>query len=239
MSTNSMRRTTLAAAGLAVAGTLVLTGCKDGIEETPAAPAAPSAAASAGSSAQPVSPAAPSSSAGGYDGSASASPAPGGAAAGGAVAKSGQSFKIGEAATVPFSYGSNKGGQLAITVTGIDAGNPSDLASLNIADKVKGKTPFYIRYTVKNTGNTDLSFASVGHMKGLLDGGSESDVVLIAGKFEKCPSESLPKGFTNGQSQNSCAVALAPTGTKVSGALYWGDPYNNLASPPQKGLTWK
>ncbi|MGO4461920.1 hypothetical protein AB4039_32200 [Streptomyces sp. M-16] len=238
MSTISMRKTTVIAAGLAVAASLVLTGCKDGNEEVaPAAPSAPAGQPSqpAGQPSGYASSPAGSPSAGGYDGSTGA-PAAGGS---GAVAKSGQAFKIGEAATVPFSYGSNKGGQIALTVTGVEAGSPADLSTLNVADKVKGKTPFYIRYTVKNTGTTDLSFASVGHMKGLLDGGSESDTLLVAGKFDKCPAESLPKGFTNGQTQTGCAIALAPTGTKVTGAEYWGDPYNNLASPPQKGLTWK
>lgn len=228
-----MRKTTLAAAGLAVAGTLVLTGCKDGNEElTPAAPSAPAAQPSQpGGYATPPAGAPSSPAAGGYDG-ASGAPAAGG------VATSGQAFKIGQAATVPFTSGS-KSGQLALTVTSIEAGNPADLASLNVADKVKGKTPFYIHYTAKNTGTTDLSFASVGHMKGLLDGGAESDVLLVVGKFEKCPNESLPSGFTNGKSQASCAIALAPTGTKVTGAEYWGDPYNNLNKPAQKGLTWK
>lgn len=229
-----MRKTTLVAAGLAVASSLVLTGCKDGNEEAvPAAPSAPAAQSPSapGGYATPPAGAPSSPAADGYDG------AP--AAGGGAVAKSGQAFKIGQTATVPFSYGSNKGGQIALTVTGIDAGTPADLSALNLGDKAKGKSPFYIRYTVKNTGNTDLSFSSVGHMKGLLDGGSEADTVLTIGKFEKCPSDSLPKGFTNGQTQTSCAIALAPTGTKVTGAEYWGDPYNNLASPPQKGLTWK
>ncbi|MEU3723049.1 hypothetical protein [Streptomyces sp. NPDC031705] len=236
-----MRRSTLAAAGLAVAGTLVLTGCKDGNEEIPAAPAAPSAAASAPSPAQPVDPAAPSSPAGGYDGSAgaSATPAPGGAA-GGAVAKSGQAFRIGEAATVPFSYGSNKGGQLALAVTSIAQGDPADLEPLKLGDKVKGMIPYYISYTVKNTGTTDLSFSSVGHIKGLLGDGSEAQGVSVIGKFDKCKDNSLPKGFTNGQTQTNCVIALAPSAqTKVSGAEYWGDPYNNLSSPPQKALTWK
>ncbi|MCX5375475.1 hypothetical protein [Streptomyces sp. NBC_00091] len=240
MSTNSMRKTTLVAAGLAVAGSLVLTGCKDGNEEIPAAPAAPSAAPSSDASAQPIAPVAPSSSAG-YDGSAGSSPAPGGAGgAGGAVAKSGQAFKLGETATVPFSYGSNKGGQIALTVASIEQGNPADLEPLKLGDKAKGTIPYYIRYTVKNTGTTDLSYSSVGHIKGLLGDGTEATKVSIIGKFEKCKDDSLPKGFTNGQTQTNCVLVLAPSAqTKVSGAEYWGDPYNNLSSPAQKGLTWK
>ncbi|MFF2195043.1 hypothetical protein [Streptomyces sp. NPDC058157] len=235
MSSISMRKTTLVAAGLAVASSLVLTGCKDGNEEAlPAAPSAPASQSSApGGYATPPAGAPSSPAAGGYDG-ASGAPAGGG----GAVATSGQSFKIGQAATVPFTSGS-KSGQLALTVTSIEAGNPADLASLNVGDKVKGQTPFYIHYTAKNTGTTDLSFTSVGHMKGVLDGGAESGVLLVAGKFDKCPSESLPSGFTNGKTQASCAIALAPTGAKVTGAEYWGDPYNNLSKPAQKGLTWK
>ncbi|MFB0630342.1 hypothetical protein [Streptomyces sp. AB3(2024)] len=234
MSTISMRKTTVVAAGLAVAASLVLTGCKDGNEEiTPAAPSSQPSQPAGQPSGYASSPAG-SPSAGGSAGS-SGAPAAGGS---GAVAKSGQAFKIGEAATVPFTSG-GKTGQLALTVTSIDAGNPADLAPLNVADKVKGQTPFYIHYTVKNTGTSDLSFASVGHIKGLLDGGAESGVLLTIGKFEKCPNESLPQGFTNGKTQTSCAIALAPTGAKVTGAEYWGDPYNNLSSPAQKGLTWK
>ncbi|MFE9631203.1 hypothetical protein [Streptomyces sp. NPDC006463] len=236
MSTISMRKTTLGAVGLAVAGTLALTGCKSGNEElAPAqssAPVSPSAQPSQGGDyAQPSTSGSPS--AGGYDGSAGA---PGGA--GGAVAKPGQTFKIGETATVPFSYGNNKGGTIALTVTGVEQGQPADLDPLKLGDKVKGMVPYYIRYTVKNVGTTDLSFSSVGHIKGTLPDGTEAQGVSIIGKFEKCKDDALPKGFTNGQTQTNCVVALAPSAqTKVAGAEYWGDPYNNLNNG--KSLFWK
>ncbi|MFJ6759123.1 hypothetical protein ACIQNK_29425 [Streptomyces sp. NPDC091273] len=230
MSTISMRKTTLGAVVLAVAGTLALTGCKNGNEEL--APAQPSGSASAGAS--PASPAAPS-------GSASPSadgPTTGGSEAPGAngTAKSGQTFKIGEAAEIPFTYGSIKDGRIALTVTAIEQGNPADLDALKLGDKVKGMIPYYIRYSVKNTGTTDLSHSSVTQVKGLLGDGTEAQRVSIIGKFEKCPNESLPKGFVNGQTQTSCAVALAPSAqTKVSAAEYWGNPYGY----PNKGLVWK
>ncbi|MDX3539162.1 hypothetical protein PV721_33540 [Streptomyces sp. MB09-01] len=231
MSTISMRTTTLGAVVLAVAGTLALTGCKNGNEEL--APAQPSGSASAG--APTPSPDGP---------SASASPSATGPTTGGSeapagangTAKSGQTFKIGEAAEIPFSYGSNKGGQIALTVTAIEQGNPADLDVLKLGDKVKGMIPYYIRYSVKNTGTTDLSHSSVTQVKGLLGDGTEAQRLSIIGKFEKCPNESLPKGFVNGQTQTSCAVALAPSAqTKVTAAEYWGNPY----SYPNKGLVWK
>ncbi|MFD7082311.1 hypothetical protein [Streptomyces sp. NPDC059918] len=227
MSTNTMRRATTGVIGLAVAGTLTLTGCKNGNEEVaPAQSSAPAAQPSQGGqdTAQPSTPASPS--------------AGGGQAPAAGQAKPGQTFKIGETAQVPFNYGSTKGGTIALTVTAVEQGQPADLDALKLGDKVKGMIPYYVRYTVKNVGTVDLSYASVGHMKGLLPDGSEAQGVSVIGKFEKCKDESLPKGFTNGQTQTSCAIALAPSAqTKVVGAEYWGDPYNNLND--SKGLFWK
>ncbi|MFF0220325.1 hypothetical protein [Streptomyces vinaceus] len=227
MSTNTMRRATTGIIGLAVAGTLTLTGCKNGNEEVaPAQSSAPAAQPSQGGqdTAQPSTPASPS--------------AGGGQAPAAGQAKPGQTFKIGETAQVPFNYGSTKGGTIALTVTSVEQGQPADLDSLKLGDKVKGMIPYYVRYTVKNVGTVDLSYASVGHMKGLLPDGSEAQGVSVIGTFDKCKDESLPKGFTNGQTQTSCAIALAPSAqTKVVGAEYWGDPYNSLSDG--KGLFWK
>ncbi|MCX5613521.1 hypothetical protein OHB39_39465 [Streptomyces sp. NBC_00047] len=224
MSTISMRKNTLVAVAVAVAGTMALTGCKNGNEEL--SPAQPTSSAPGGAPASPSAAASPSTGGG---------EAPAGAAG---TAKSGQAFKLGETATVPFDYGNNKGGTIDLTVTTIEQGNPADLESLNLGDKVKGMIPYYVRYTVKNVGTTDLSFSTVGHIKGLLPDGSEAQGVSVIGKFEKCKGDSLPKGFTNGQTQNGCAIALAPSvQTKVAGAQYWGKPYNNLSDG--KPLTWK
>ncbi|MEU9109391.1 hypothetical protein AB0D54_34725 [Streptomyces xanthophaeus] len=234
MNSTSMRGTTLGAIGVAVAAALALTGCKSGNEELPVEQPSGSAAQPSGSAAPSSSPSAPAD-------PSSGAPAPGGEAVApgtGGTAKSGQVFKMGETARVPFSYGSNKGGQIDITVTAIEQGNPADLDALKLGDKVKGMIPYYIRYSVKNTGTTDLSHSSVGHIKGLLADGSEAQKVSVIGKFEKCPNDALPKGFTNGQTQTNCVLALAPSDqTKVTAAQYWGEPYNILSK--NKELVWK
>ncbi|GGS01642.1 hypothetical protein Snoj_05660 [Streptomyces nojiriensis] len=218
-----MRNTTLGAVGLAVIGSLVLTGCKNGDEELPAQPAASSpggTSPTAGASASP---------------STGDSAAPAGAPG---TAKSGQVFKIGEAAEIPYDYGDFKGSRVALTVTAIEQGTPADLEGLKLGDKANGKVPYYIRYTVKNIGATDMSYASVGHVRGLLGDGTEAQSLAVIGKFEKCKEESMPKGFTNGQTQTSCAIALAPSAqVKVAGAEYWGNPYNAISNG--KGITWK
>ncbi|MFE2524392.1 hypothetical protein ACFXEL_09175 [Streptomyces sp. NPDC059382] len=226
MSSIGTRGTAAGFIGLAVVG-LALTGCKSGNEEKDPTSASSSAAARPSKSAEPDTSASPS--AGGDD-----APAPGTAG----TAKSGQRFKIGEAATVPFKYGTDKTGTIALTVTGIEQGQASDLAALKLGDKAKGMVPYYIRYSVKNVGTTDLSHTSVGHIKGLLPDGSEAQGLSIIGTFEKCDDDSLPRDFTNGKSQTNCAVALAPSAqTKVVGAEYWGEPYSSLKDG--KGLTWK
>ncbi|MFI8343194.1 hypothetical protein ACIF8W_24485 [Streptomyces sp. NPDC085639] len=223
MSSISMRRTVLGAAGLAVAGSVALTGCKNGNEELPAQPSASAPGSAPATSGAPASP------------SAGSSGAPAGAAG---TAKSGQAFKIGEAAEIPYDYGDFKGSRLALTVTAIEQGTPADLEGLGLGDKANGKVPYYIRYTVKNIGTTDMSYASVGHVRGLLGDGTEAQSLAVIGKFEKCKDESMPKGFTGGQTQTSCAIALAPSAqVKVAGAEYWGNPYNSLSNG--KGITWK
>ncbi|MFF1558835.1 hypothetical protein [Streptomyces sp. NPDC058279] len=231
MSTTTMRRTALGTIGLAVTATLTLSGCKSGNED--AAPVAPSSAAAGSPTA--------SSPAGGYaEPSTAASPSSAGSAApagAGGTAKPGQSFKIGETATVPFTYGTTTSGTIALTVTSVEQGQAADLDSLKLGDKVKGMIPYYVHYTVKNVGTTDLAYASVGHMKGLLPDGSEASGVSVIGTFEKCKDESLPKGFTNGQSQTNCVIALAPSAqVKVVGGEYWGEPYSTVG---KKALTWK
>ncbi|MGW6710062.1 hypothetical protein ACWGDE_34950 [Streptomyces sp. NPDC054956] len=214
MSRTGTRGKAAAAIGLALVGALALTGCNDdekdgGVTQSPS-----------GAVPQPTT-------------SPTAAPATSAPASAG-DAKAGQSFKIGQPARFPFSSGGKKG-TIALTVTSIEEGKPAELAPFNLGDKVNGKVPFYIRYSVENTGSTDLSFASVGHMKGLLPDGSQAQDLLVVGKFEKCPNDSLPKGFTNGQKATGCAVSLAPSSAvKVTGAEYWGDPFDL-----GKGITWK
>ncbi|MFI6471037.1 hypothetical protein ACIBL5_12395 [Streptomyces sp. NPDC050516] len=217
MSSFGVRRTAYGAIGLAVTGALALTGCQNGDDN--------------GASGNASTPPATGSTAPTHSAPPSA-PAPAG---GGGTAKAGQSFKIGEAAQIPFSYGTTTKGTIALTVTSIDQGQPGDLAPLKMGDQVKGKVPYYIRYSIKNTGTTDLAYASVGHIKGLLGDGTEAQDLMVIGTFDKCPSDSLPKGFTNGHTQTGCAVALAPSAaTKVAAAEYWGDPYTL-----GQGIYWK
>ncbi|MFJ2191501.1 hypothetical protein ACIOJE_26820 [Kitasatospora sp. NPDC087861] len=222
-------------AGLIAVGALTLTACNDDAASSdtaktpPPATTAPTTAAAAPTSpvatpAAPTTPAAP-----------ATTPAAGAppAAGGGATAAPGTTVKLGEAVQLPFTSGSTKG-TISLAVTSIEQGDPGDLTALKLGDKAKGLVPYYIHYKITNAGTTDLSYTSVGHMKGLLADGTEAQDLLIIGSFAKCPSSSLPTGFTNGQSATACAVALSPAASKVAGAEYWGEPYTI-----GKGIDWK
>ncbi|MFJ3790255.1 hypothetical protein [Kitasatospora sp. NPDC090091] len=241
MTTIRTGRTAPAFIVLAAVGALALTACNDDSSSDAAQTAPPTAAApTSGPAAAPTTPAGqatPSTPAGSAGASSPAAPAPTGSApaagGGGPFATPGQTFKIGQPAQIQFTSGSTKG-TVALTVTSIDAGDPADLEPLKLGDKVKGLMPYYIRYSITNTGTTDLSHTSVDHMKGLLPDGTEAQEVMVIGNFAKCPSPSLPKGFTNGQTAQSCSLAVAPAATKVTGAEYWGSPYTL-----GKGVNWK
>ncbi|MFJ9692828.1 hypothetical protein [Kitasatospora sp. NPDC101183] len=226
----STHRRTLAIAALAAVSALSLTACNDdasnGDTAATTAPAAPTTAAVP--TAAPTTPAAPATSAAPATGGTT-----GGATGGGAAPAAGTTVKIGEPIQFPYKYGKTEGA-VSLVVTDITKGEAADLAPLNLGDKAKGQVPYYINFKVTNTGSTDMSFASLTQMKGLLADGTEANQVSIIGKFAKCPNNSFPSGFTNGKSVTSCVLALAPEASKVAGAEYWGDPYTL-----GKGLNWK
>lgn len=216
MHNSGSRTLVLGTLGLALASSFALSGCQDNSASAgPSSSTKPSSAPSAPASSAPA--AAPTASSGD----------------GGQQTPPGTLLQIGRPATVPYTSGSTKG-TLAITVTAIQMGAPSDLAPLKLGDKVKGMVPYYIRYSVKNAGTTDLSFTSAGEMKGLLTDGSEAQDVDIIGSFDKCPNNSAPSGFSNGGTYTTCRLSLAPSASvKVAGAEWWGAPYTI-----GKGVDW-
>ncbi|MER7754759.1 hypothetical protein [Kitasatospora sp. NPDC097643] len=228
--------------GLAAVSALTLTACNDDSSSSDTAKTAPPATAAPTQPAAPTTTAAapttapaataPATAPAPADTPTASAPTAGGGNAG-PTAAPGQTYKIGEAATVPFTSGSTKG-TITLAVTSIDQGDPADLTEFKLGDKAKGLVPYYVHYKITNVGTTDLSFTSVDHMKGLLADGTEAQELMVIGNFAKCPSPSLPKGFTNGQSSTACAVALSPTASKVAGAEYWGSPYTL-----GKGVNWK
>ncbi|MFF3598156.1 hypothetical protein [Kitasatospora indigofera] len=228
------RRTTVLA-GLTAAGTLTvaLTACSDGgsasdtaTSTASAAFTTPAAVPTAPASSDPVT-VAPSVTAAAPT-SPSAAPAPAVSAP-----APGTTVKIGDAVPLPFSFAGSEGA-VALTVTSIEKGDPTDLASLTLDDDTKGLVPYYIHYKVTNIGATDLAFSNISHIRGLLANGSKASALMVFGTFAKCSDGSLPGEFTNGKSADFCIPVMSPTTSRVTAVEYWDSPYT-LGN----GITWK
>ena len=79
---------------------------------------------------------------------------------------------------------------------------------------MKKSTPYYVHVKVKNTGNTNLAGVELPIF---LDNGS--DVLFpsarITSSFKPCPTQALPKKFTEGKKAKLCLVFLAAAKTKL------------------------
>ncbi|MEU3270076.1 hypothetical protein ABZ639_04470 [Saccharomonospora sp. NPDC006951] len=147
------------------------------------------------------------------------------------VTAPGTELKTGEAAVLPFTYGTDKSGTIGLTVTGIEQGESADLAEFG--DRAKGLVPYYIKVSVENLEGTDLSYSTVRLRA--VTGDGRSTGVVISGDIEgKCESESAPREFTTtGATYETCVLQAAQEGVDVVGAEFNdGDGYEDEA------VTW-
>lgn len=195
---------------------LGLTACNDG-EDSSSAQESPSASAPASSDPASSDPSSESPSADAGDDAA--------APAGGDVAAPGTKFKIGDRAVLPFTYGTDKKGTVAVTVTAIEKGAEADMAAFG--DKAKGMTPYYIRMKVENVSGTDLSYASL-RLRGQLESGAPTGVILIGDLPGKCDSETAPRDFTTkGASYETCSLSATKTDPIAAASFEEGDAYSD------------
>ena len=132
----------------------------------------------------------------------------------------GSKLKLGQTAVVPFKYGKNAG-VIGIKVTSIVQGTAADLKSLKLGSRGAGLIPFFVHATITNVGGTNLAYSSVDSLHGSLADGSEAQDVIIFGSYAKCDNGDAGSGFTKkGASFQTCELAVAPRGVKVSGAQY-------------------
>jgi hypothetical protein len=147
------------------------------------------------------------------------------------VTAPGSELKVGDRAVVPFKYGTDKTGTVAITVKSIELGPNEDLAAYG--EKAKGMTPVYIRLSVENVGGTDLTYSTV-RLRAVGPNG-KSTGVIITGETPQCQSETAKKDFkTVGATYETCELQAVRDGGQVGGATYSeGETYKN------EPIVWK
>ncbi|GAA1192621.1 hypothetical protein [Prauserella alba] len=120
----------------------------------------------------------------------------------------GTKLKVGERAVVPFEYTDDKKGTVAITVTDVKKGSPSDLPKKSDGSSIDERiTPYYIEFTVENVGGDDLKYSRVD-LDGRLAGGDSTGAVLtVMGGVDQCESEDASSEFNEqGASYESCTI---------------------------------
>ncbi|MFE6053450.1 hypothetical protein ACFQ6N_22070, partial [Kitasatospora sp. NPDC056446] len=149
-------------------------------------------------------------------GTAGAAGAAGGGAGGGKLPQAGTSVKFGQPATVTYvDKTSNTDAKLEFTVTGVAPGSLKDFqdAKANTAG-LDGRTLFYVSWSLKNLGDTKLSFTAPDSKLKVYDaaGGTASFANPVGSTpIAKCTTPSF-SGATKGVEFKGCDIVSFPAG---------------------------
>lgn len=151
------------------------------------------------------------------------------------VTKPGTKRKLGESATVEYSIAAGEG-TATITVMAFQQGKSEDLANFNLDAEDKAKTPWFVKYTVKNNGPVDAGPATLGTSVVAVDSdGKALRRMILIGAFPQCESTLSDGAFPGGTTKETCDVVLVPAGTTVAEVRY-----TSLTGPYARApITWK
>ena len=122
----------------------------------------------------------------------------------------GTHLEVGDPAVVAYEPRQDEVGVLDLNVTKLQQTTVKrSLSGWQLTAAQKKATPYFVRVTVKNVGESDL-----GGRRVPLYGVNEDDLLLestpFASSFEACPSTPLPDEFGPGAEADVCLVYLAP-----------------------------
>jgi hypothetical protein len=177
--------------GLGLAATLLVTGCSpsEGDDGDASGPATPTG--SAGSA--------------GSDSEAPYLPVPDGVE----LTAPGSQLSVGDHAVVAYHPRQDQVAALDIQVTDLERTGIKDFAAWQLSKQQQESTPYYVRATIENVGDTDLGGREVP-----LYVVNEENLLLqatpFASSFAACPSAPFPTRFGPGATADVCLVYLAP-----------------------------
>ncbi|WP_134741963.1 hypothetical protein [Nocardioides sp. 503] len=157
--------------------------------------------------------------------SSSASPAAGESASPGVpegveLTAEGTDLALGDEAVVSYQPRQDAVGVLDLTVTRIERTTfRRSFAGWQLGTAAKRTTPYFVRVTATNAGETDLGGRQVP-----LYGVDSADTLVEAstfkGRFKPCPSRPFPTPFAAGATHEACLVYLAPAGTTLKAVVF-------------------
>lgn len=132
------------------------------------------------------------------------------------LTKAGTELAFREPALVAYEPNAQRSSVLSLTVDSVQTGRIRDLAAFQLDDRTKKTRPYYVRVSVKNVGAGDLSGMAVPLFA--VDGTNSlvQPSSFTTSSFTRCPSLSLPAGYTTGKTYAGCLLYLVPNaGTLV------------------------
>jgi hypothetical protein len=121
----------------------------------------------------------------------------------------GSQLSVGDHAVVAYEPRQGQVGALDIRVTKLETTSIDAFSAWQLNDEQKKSTPYYVRATIENVGDSDLGGRPVP-----LYVVNEQNVLLeptpFASSFAPCPSTPFPDKFKPGDSTKACLVYLAP-----------------------------
>jgi hypothetical protein len=137
------------------------------------------------------------------------------------VAKPGDSFVVGQTATVhftPLSGNSKTGSMLEVTVNSIQRGTIADFNGIQLNADEKASTPNYVTVTITNLGPGHVKSAdAAADIQGVDNTGNTQQSVTFFGTFPKCNDTSSDAPIAQGHGLHTCLTYLVHGGiTKVA-----------------------
>lgn len=121
----------------------------------------------------------------------------------------GSQLELGETATVAYEPRQNAVGALDITVTSTEKASFSMFEGWELTKETRKTSPYFVRATVENVGDTDLGGRPVPLY--IVDGENRLiEASVFTGTFRPCEGSMFPKKFKNGDRVKACLVYLAP-----------------------------
>ena len=121
----------------------------------------------------------------------------------------GSTLAVGDTATVAYEPRQDLVGAMDIKVTSLEKASFDQFVGWELTPEIKSTSPYFVRATVTNVGDTDLGGRPVPLY--VVDGENRLiESSLFTGAFKPCEGASFPQKFKGGDTLKACMVYLAP-----------------------------
>lgn len=158
----------------------------------------------------------------------------------GEMTKPGTQLSFGDTAHVdyqPLSAADDKTTfPIDVTVLELEKGSLDDFKNIDLDEKQKSSTPYYVKVKISNPGD-DIKLDGDPELgvEGIDDRGQEQGDITFFGDFERCDDVEAPNPFKQGEEYETCLTYLVPGGGSIEEVHWTGGKDEYLFKP----VVWK